>query len=231
MLSYLRLLLIRHAQSAGNEVGRMEGQGSTGLSPLGQWQAHTLGNFLKAQEFAPSHCYSSPLLRATQTAAALVAAWSDQGIVVQPVDALQELHQGIFQGLTWAEAVAHYPELCQQLMTHPQYLPVPEAETLVEAQHRVQRWWQQLLVNHQPGDRIWVISHGGLMQYLIAQILGCDRIWQMAIEPTALFEFWLAETDGDATHPHRLNPEWWKIIRFNTRPHLSTAAPPPGLIL
>ncbi|MEM6254739.1 MAG: histidine phosphatase family protein [Cyanobacteria bacterium P01_D01_bin.156] len=219
MARYLKFLLIRHAESFGNIDRRLEGQMSTGLSPQGQIQAQQLGRYLQNQP-APTHLYSSPLRRAVETARVLAESVNNVSLQLEPL--IQELHQGIFQGLTWSEASERYPELCAQLVATLDYQPVPEAETLAAAHRRAVTWYRHLWQHHQPGDMLWLVSHGGFMQQLIRVILGCDRTWQIPIGNTAIFEFWLAHP---LTQPcQQDNPELWKIVKFNDISHLTIPA-------
>ncbi|NEZ56825.1 histidine phosphatase family protein [Adonisia turfae] len=215
MAEYLKLLLVRHGESLGNLEGRLEGQMSTALSATGQWQARQLAAYLQEYQPDPVCIYSSPLQRAVETAVYLDA------LIERPIQyevALQELHQGIFQGLTWAEASNRYPQICEALTKTLDYQPVPEAETLVAAYQRAASWYQTLWQRHQPGDWVWMVTHGGFMQQLIRVILGCDRTWQIPIRHTALFEFWLLNPDLTKDRQH--NSECWKIFKFNETPHL-----------
>lgn len=214
MTDYLKLVLIRHAESLGNVKGCLEGQTSTGLSPLGQHQARQLRTYLQTQPQA-THLYSSPLERAVATARVLEPL---SGLTLQLDPLLQELHQGIFQSLTWPEASQRYPDLCAQLMATLDYQPVPEAETLMAAHQRAIKWHHQLWQRHRPGDRLWIVSHGGFMQHMVRVILGCDRTWQIPIRNTAIFEFWLSAPQVQPSSQN--NPELWKIVKFNETPHL-----------
>lgn len=218
MTAYLKLWLIRHGESLGNIDGRLEGQMSTPLSAKGQWQSSQLAAYLKHQG-PPSQIYSSPLQRAVETARYLE---TEQPL--QLVADLQELHQGIFQGLTWAEASHRHPQLCASLTSSLDYQPIPEAETLVAAHGRAVHWYQTLWQRHAPGDTVWMVTHGGFMQQLIRVILGCDRTWQLPIRHTALFEFWLLGPVHSKGSQH--NPECWKILKFNETPHLDPLDPP-----
>jgi broad specificity phosphatase PhoE len=224
-MAYLRLLLIRHAQSLGNLQGQMEGQSSTALSAKGHRQAQQLCDALM-QSARPTHLYSSPLLRAIQTTEYLNAALKQTSsqhayrYVTAQMTSLQEMHQGIFQGLTWPQAQATYPDLCAQLLSSLAWQPVPQAESLADARTRAELWMQHLLSVHQPGDVVWAISHEGFLQQLISVVLGCDRTWKMSIAPTAIFEFWLASTQAGFT-TERFNPEHWILRRFNDYSHLT----------
>ena len=200
----------------------MEGQTSTELSLAGQRQAQQLAATLPTASALPTHFYSSPLQRALQTASTLHQALTqaNHSIPIQPTAALQEMHQGIFQGLTWAQASAQYPQHCDPLLTTLSWKPVPEAESLIDARTRGQQWLEFILSTHDPGDIIWAVSHAGIMQQLVSVILGCDRTWKIPIHHTALFEFWLAATDWQALSQDRYNPEFWQLKRFNDTAHL-----------
>lgn len=229
----LKLLLVRHGQSQGNTEGRMEGWHSTALTPLGEEQAYRLGQHLAAMHWRPTQIYCSPLLRATATLAAMQAGWAAHGSENIAADRLnswpptllwedlRENRQGIFTGLTWAEAKQRYPDLCHTLETSLDWHPIPQAETLAEGQQRARRFVNHLLSHHGNGDRLWVISHSWILQHIIAQILGCDRAWGIPIHNTACFEFWLDCSRWQSPNPtHRLNTELWQIKRFNDCQHL-----------
>ncbi|MEL7142597.1 MAG: histidine phosphatase family protein [Cyanobacteria bacterium J06631_9] len=220
-MTYLKLLLIRHAESLGNRQGQMEGQTSTALSHRGQQQAKSLAVALNEGKIAaPAYLYTSPLQRAIETAQILQTT-ARQVPRHQIARNLQEIDQGIFQGLTWAQAVAKYPDLCRQLTQSLAWQPVPQAESPTAARARAQQWLIELLMSHQPPDVVWAISHGGLMQQLVSEILGCDRTWKTPIHHTAIFEFWLADTRWDTLRQDRYNPEWWVLKRVNDCSHLS----------
>lgn len=215
----------------------MEGQRSTALSELGRRQAQCLSRRLTEDlSCRPTHLYSSPLLRASQTADALIAALKQiqHPFDIQQTDALKEMHQGIFQGLTWPEAQAHYPELCAQLLSSLRWQPVPQAESLIAARTRSHLWIHHILSVHSPGDVIWMISHAGILQQMIAVMMGCDRTWKIPIAHTAIFEFWLAATPSETgtqtlmvapsmpvSAADRFNPEYWQLRRFNDHSHLT----------
>ncbi|PSN19734.1 histidine phosphatase family protein [filamentous cyanobacterium CCP5] len=224
----LKLLLIRHAESLGNLEGRMEGQSSTGLSERGMQQAHQLGRHLAATDWQPTAIYCSPLLRATQTLTAMgsTLGWQlDRQANPLPVPVtwdpnLREYANGCFQGLTWIEAQQQYPQLCQQLETSLDWLPIPGAETLEAGRSRATEFWQQVLETHQTSDRLWIISHQWLLQQLLSVILGCDRTWAVAMGHTACFEIWLDRDRWCQADHNRWNSELWQLRRFNDCKHL-----------
>lgn len=245
MHGVLKLLFIRHAQSTGNVEKRMQGHGEFELSTAGRQQAEKLARRLLEEAWLPTHVYSSPLKRASQTTQILVesfqtaplpAAVSDlidatvptsdelepkqREIAIELSDELKEFQNGIFQGLTWAEAIAQYPELCQALESSPDWIPIPQAETLEEARSRARQFMQALLQRHRNGDRIWIVTHSWIMQHLIAELMECDRSWRLRATNTALFEFWIDRDRWDRSDQNRFNTDLWQVRRFNDSQHL-----------
>jgi 2,3-bisphosphoglycerate-dependent phosphoglycerate mutase len=225
MAEFLKLVIIRHAQSTGNVDRRMQGQSDYPLTDLGRTQAQKLAQHLR--DAPPTVIYTSPLQRTIHTTEILRAEILRQGLPTAPpiqlTPELAEYQNGIFQGLTWAEAQAQYPQLCDQLETSMDWIPVPGAETLRQARDRVERLVDYLLLRHRNGDRLWLVSHGWIMQQLIAELLGSDRSWRIPIKNTAYFEFWIDQSRWHRQDENRLNTELWQIVRFNDLSHLQTA--------
>ena len=133
---------------------------------------------------------------------------------------LQEWHTGIFQGLTWSEAQARYPDLCAALESRRDWLPIPEAETLDQGRDRARQFIQQLLATHCQTDSLWIVTHGGILPQLVAALLGCDRAWGFPVNNTALFDFELDCDRWPRPDCDRWNTSLWQIHRFNDTQHL-----------
>lgn len=217
----MRLLLIRHGEARGNAQQKMLGRVDELLSPQGVLQAQRLGQFLSQQSWAPTHLYSSPLKRAVITLEILVACHpqGDDFPPIQTDEALLEIDNGIFKGLTWQEAQDQHPDLCEQLMSSQDVIPIPAGEALFACCDRTRNFVHTLYQTHEHSDRLWVVTHGGILQYLIAAILGTPKVWGIGIDNTALFEF-----EVDLHYPSQApqNPQLYRICRFNERPHLPT---------
>ena len=171
-------------------------------------------------------------------------------------DRLQEINNGIFCGLTWTQAQQQYPDLCQQLLHSPDWVPIPQAETPQQCHDRAQAWIQTV-TKLPPGSHIWAMTHGGILPYLWAALLGSDRTWGFTAAHTACFELcwdgdrWQSVTHPSAIHPNptqpnptqpsqtqpstpqphntRHNTTLWHIAQFNNTDHyrlLSASAPP-----
>ena len=247
-MKLLKLLFIRHAQSVGNQQKRMQGNAEFELSAEGRRQAGKLAQRLLTESWVPTHVYSSPLKRTAQTAEILkshflakplpaivgdlvdeeedatlepLATQEDpRAIKVEYSEDLREFQNGIFQGLTWAEARDRYPDLCKQLESSPDWIPIPGAETLQEARDRSQRFIQAVLNRHQNGEQIWIVTHSWIFQHLIAELMGCDRSWRIHARNTAIFEFWIDQSRWQRTDQSCFNTDLWQIRRFNDHQHL-----------
>lgn len=223
----------------------MQGHGEFELSELGRQQAEKLGRRLLAESWLPTQVYSSPLRRAAETTeilldrvqlAPLPAAVSDlidadatpveaaaRSITVEYADELKEFQNGIFRGLTWAEALKRYPDLCRSLEASPDWIAIPGAETLEDARARSRQFIQRLLRHHHNGDRVWIITHSWILQHLIAELLGSDRSWRLRATNTALFEFWIDQSRWhQSASTSRFNTDLWQVRRFNDTHHLHT---------
>jgi broad specificity phosphatase PhoE len=142
-------------------------------------------------------------------------------IAVEYAGELQEFQNGVFQGLTWLEAKARYPDLCSRLEASPDWIQIPGAESLRAARARAHRFIHTLLERHENGQQIWIVTHSWILQHLIAELLGCDRSWRIHAHNTALFEFWIDRSRWQKNDQNRLNTDLWQIRRFNDDRHLS----------
>jgi 2,3-bisphosphoglycerate-dependent phosphoglycerate mutase len=96
----MRLLLIRHAESAGNAAGILQGRAEYQLSPRGRLQAELLAGRV-AGGIRPQALFASPLRRADETARPIAAA---TGLEVQPLPGVMEYDFGEANGMPFAEA-------------------------------------------------------------------------------------------------------------------------------
>ena len=169
----MRLVLLRHAEAEGNAEGRMLGRTDVPLTAAGRAATRRLALALGSSP--PDRLLVSPLARARETAEILCSAagWSGTAIAIEPD--LQEIDDGVLSGLTWAEAGQHYPDLCRTLETALLWWPIPGAETPTQLRQRAEAVRERALA--EPVETLWLVSHGGFLQYLLAALLQTPQVW------------------------------------------------------
>ena len=195
------LYLIRHGATAANEARppRLQGRRQNPpLTPLGIRQAEATRDFLAIRPI--DHCYSSPLLRAFQTAA-IVA--TPHGLAPQSLEDLIECDIGQWEGLDWA-AIRHQDAAAHaRFMTNPAQNGYPEGESFQDVYNRVTPALERLLTVH-AGQSILVISHHIVNRTYLAGLLGLplDQARQVTLDNCGIS---LVIRDGDQTSVSTLN--------------------------
>ena len=172
-----RVLAIRHGETAWNVDGRIQGQLDVPLNEMGRWQVHRLALAVADEDIAA--IYSSDLLRAFETAQA-VGRGSGDAIVTDT--GLRERGFGVFEGLSYAEINARWPEMGERWRKRDPEFGAPGGETLNQFYERSVATATRLAERH-PGQTIALVSHGGVMDclYRAASRIALDapRSWQL----------------------------------------------------
>ena len=215
----MELRIVRHAESTGNAAGRWQGRENTQLTDMGREQAARLGRWFEAEGYRPSRIYASPLSRTFDTARIASAHIGLEDSIVR-WDDLMETDVGIFSGLNWADIETRYPEIAVEFAETRNMDIVEGAETLAEKRTRAQRVIDKLIADHSNGDQVLVVSHGGIMQFFFAQLVGSNRIWGLSVRNTGVFDFSI-DVDKWRLGGHALgNVNVSRISRFNDVIHL-----------
>ena len=215
----MELRIVRHAESTGNAAGRWQGRENTQLTDMGREQAARLGRWFEAEGYRPSCIYASPLSRTFDTARIAAAHIGLEDSIVR-WDDLMETDVGIFSGLNWTDIETRYPEIAVEFAETRNMDIVDGAETLAEKRDRAQRVIDKIIADHGNGDQVLVVSHGGIMQFFFAQLMGSNRLWGLSVRNTGVFDF---SIDVDKWHldGHALgNVNVARISRFNDVIHL-----------
>ncbi|MED5372155.1 MAG: histidine phosphatase family protein [Myxococcota bacterium] len=155
------VLLCRHGRTRYNAERRFVGRLDVPLDPHGEAQAKAWA--ARMAELPVQGVYSSPMLRAKQTAQAL-----DTPV---PITGLQELDQGEFEGRPGAEVIAAYPEFFAQWRRDPTGLRVPGGESVDECQARSVAALTSLARSTQPGAPIVVVAHQMVLASVLLHVL------------------------------------------------------------
>ena len=162
------LYLLRHGATDNNilEPPRMQGcRSDQGLSQAGREQALLASRWFADRGIAA--VYSSPLLRARQTAE-LIA--EPHGLVVQAVEAITEIDVGQWEGLSWAEIERRDPDAYRMFREDASLHPYLGGENYRSARQRAAAALNDLMAANL-GRRIVVVAHNGVNRAYLTQLL------------------------------------------------------------
>jgi len=163
------LYLLRHAATDANLARPALLQGRKHNPPLariGVRQAELTRDLLAIRPI--DVCYSSPMLRAMQTAAIIAAA---HGVAPQPVEALTECDVGAWEGLDWQTIRRIDAERYQRFMANPAEHGYPGGESFEDVFQRSGAVLEDLLARH-AGRVILVVAHHVVNRTYLASLLG-----------------------------------------------------------
>ena len=170
-----RLVVIRHGETDWNAEGRMQGQLDAPLSRRGRWQAGRLGDALAGEGIEA--IVASDLSRALDTARALAAA---VGLPVSTDPGLRERCFGVFEGHTYAEIDARWPEEALRWRGHDAAFGPEGGERLEDFAERAVAAVRRAAEAH-PGRTVAVVTHGGVLDSLYRAAYGLEttatRTW------------------------------------------------------
>ncbi len=162
----MRLILTRHGETDWNLLRKTQGRTDTALTAAGREQARALAKRLSNLAF--DCVYTSPLLRAVETARVLAAARS---VPVIGDPALTELCFGEWEGLTFAEIGEAFPEQLEIWSQAPHDCPIPGGEPFAALVERCEAFLELLVERHQ-GFTVAAVSHSVPTKVIAALCLG-----------------------------------------------------------
>jgi len=211
------LALVRHGESEWIAEGRFQGRGDPALSESGERQAAAVAARLAAPQRMPSlplpdgpplAIWHSPLRRAAQTAEAIHAARGDDA-PLRPLDALTELAQGEWEGLTHDEVRARWPGELAAWRDDPVHNHAPGGESVPAALLRAREAHTTILgpdtvtpdegAGRAPAEPVlgygrafegradpdWniIVAHDGILRLLMLDLLGIgsEHFWSFPL--------------------------------------------------
>lgn len=136
------------------------------LAALGVRQAEATRDFLAVRPI--DVCYTSPLLRAVQTAAAVA---EPHQVATQPHEALVECDLGRWDGQDWQSIRYLDAESYRKFRSNPAKHGYPGGESFAQAQERMTAAVEELLKQH--ADRaILLVTHPVIASIYLAGLLG-----------------------------------------------------------
>lgn len=165
----VRLHFLRHGQTPHSRDDRFCGAATDpDLTAEGQEMAAAFARAYRDRPWAG--IFSSPLRRARQTAAPLAEA---TGLEVQPVEGLQEIAYGEWEGLTPEEVESRYHEAHLRWEADPASHAPPGGETAIELARRAVAAVDEVRRRVSDGSAL-VVAHKGTIRALLCALLGID---------------------------------------------------------
>ncbi|MDE2965494.1 MAG: histidine phosphatase family protein [Acidobacteriota bacterium] len=173
-----RFFLVRHGTTEWNAQGRIQGQSDPSLNETGRSQARRLGMRLSSVPFAEARC--SDLRRCSETAAGILPGRNE--VRLQEMPELREKNFGAWEGLTFREVEARYPDMYRNWLTaaDPSFAP-PGGESDLQLYSRADTVVDRLReIRTDSGSNLLVVTHGGMLRALIARLLGlsAQKMWK-----------------------------------------------------
>ncbi len=164
------LCLVRHGQTDWNAEDRIQGLIDRSLNDAGKKQARDLIEELRA--FQAAKIYTSPLLRAKQTAEILAGALGCS-LEIEPF--IHEASYGSSEGITRSEFASRFQialEKEKELSFNEQlfFKVIPDGESCSDILARVIPALLRIAKNHL-GEKVIVVTHGYVMRALLGYLL------------------------------------------------------------
>ena len=160
------IIIVRHGRTEFNATGRLQGRTDNPLDEVGLAQAEAVAAYLKPELLPDTLFVCSPLLRARQTATAIV---DRVGSSFDIDDRWIELDYGSYEGLRQAEVPAN---VWREWRADSDFA-APQGESLNQVQERVAQACDDL-AQRLDGRTAVVVSHVSPIKSAVAWALGVD---------------------------------------------------------
>jgi probable phosphoglycerate mutase len=164
----MKFYFVRHGESEANTRHIISNRESPfGLTLKGRMQAEALAEHLK--EIPVTAVFSSPILRARQTADLLSGAF---GISCQVTEGLREYDCGILEEQSDQESWRAHRQYFEDWVLRRQYTSKPQdGECFLDIQNRFVPFIEELVRTRSEDDNILLIGHGGLFLLMLPLVL------------------------------------------------------------
>lgn len=165
----MRIYFVRHGESEANLLNMFSNRGfKHGLTAHGREQALALADRLKDLPFRK--LFSSPLLRAVQTAQVLGHAF---GLPYELSDALREYDCGVLEGKSDPASWSLYSEVFDAWMVDRQWeRRIEGGESFLDMQARFLPFIEGLVQTYERFDvNVVLVGHGGLYRCILPLVL------------------------------------------------------------
>lgn len=201
-----RIILTRHGQTDWNREERFRGRTDVALNETGLVQAELTGRYIQSR-WNPAAVYTSPMSRAVKTGEIIAA---PLGLEAQPLQNLNDMNYGDWQGLTAAEVKPRWGDLLDTWYRAPHLVQIPGGEGLADVLARTSKALYDITYQHRSEDVV-IVGHDNINRVMLLYMLGLplSRYWHLVQRTCAinLIEF----VDND-----------FVVVSMNETGHLTT---------
>jgi probable phosphoglycerate mutase len=186
----LKLIVVRHAESRWNPLGRYQGLLDPELTERGERQARALADELGKENI--SRVYSSPLKRTYQTAKIIS---QKLGVPLYREDRVIEIDHGKWSGMLVEEVKEKYPEEFELWIKEPHRIKFEGGESLEDVFNRVRDFLEFVKEKHRE-ETIVVVSHTVPIRCMYCALLdvSLSKFWSFGCD-NASYSVVLMEED------------------------------------
>ena len=191
-----RIYLFRHAEAEGNIKREFHGQTEGLITPRGRLQLDALAH--RCGELPIERIYSSPLIRAVETAKAVNRL---KGVDIVLRNSLMEIHAGVWERMKFQDFPIRYPAENDLWENHPEEFVVEGGESMRQVYGRI-RDAVLRIVEENPGRTLGLVSHGCALRNLLCFCKGypIERLNEVNWIPNT----GISCVDFEGTTPHLL---------------------------
>ncbi len=164
----LTLFFVRHGETDCSRDHRFCGERDVPLAPRGHEVAEALAAFYGASKWEA--IYSSPKMRARQTAAPMIEA---TGLPLRIEDDLREIAYGEWDGLLEDDIRKLHSDSYRSWTADPARSAPPGGETAIEISLRALPVIEAIRHRH-PSGNVMLFSHKATIRVLVCALLGID---------------------------------------------------------
>lgn len=194
----MKLYIIRHGESEGNNEGVIQGQTNFSLTERGKAQAEQIANWL-AQQDTPHALYSSQLSRAYDTAHTIA---KKLGVEVVSDERLNAIYLGRLEGKKRSQLGGTMQEVWQKIQkiedTHEHH-----GESVHDVVTRVKSFLEEIIQKHK-NEVVFVVTHHMTKRALfkVLQELSNEETAALRFKNTAVSIF---DVQHDSVHAISIN--------------------------
>ena len=180
----MKLYVLRHGKTSWNALRKVQGAADIPLAKEGIDLAEKVGENLKDVPF--DLCFTSPLLRARQTAMLVLGRRAEQIPVISD-KRIQDIDFGVLEGTQFKDEEGNViSREMEVFFKDPQNFPRPEnGENISDILKRTREFWEEKINDPSLQDKtVLIASHGCAVRALLQNIYqDPDDFWHGCVPP------------------------------------------------